>query len=1289
MKTLWLFLNLFTLCALHGASQFDIVGPAGSEEFGTQVEVLPNGNIVFTDPEYDLPSPATNDVGAAYLYRPDGTLISMLRGSAASDRVGDDGIVVLTSGHFLIRSPAWNGQRGAVTWGHAETGFIGGGNVIVSSTNSLVGGTASDRIGSIPGGVRPLQNGNYVVLSSSWRNPGTGAANVGAITWGNGMGGTVGVVTSANSMVGTTALDQVGLTSQSVVLPNGNFVVWAPFWDNGSTSNAGAVIWCSGYGPTAGVISNSNSLVGSSAGDGDGLIVHALQNGHFVSTARLWDDSISGKTDVGAVVWGNGNGSTSGDISPSNATYGTSDGDSLQYAGALGDGRYAISSSTWDEPGGVADAGIMKLLPDNAPSTGPLTTAGAMLGGSPGDLVAPQFHSLSNGNNVVALRSWSDPFTSASQVGLVFLLKSGAALPSRATAKLGLSGSTAMDNVGNVGPLPNGNFLVRSNTWTNPATSASSAGAMTWVNGRTGLVGKVSAANSVVGTSPNDQVGGFASKPFIVGQSHCVIGSNSWDDPGTGATNVGAITWMSGTRPTTGVVSAANSIIGSTAGDSLSGVYPLTNGHYVVASTFWDNPDTGVSDVGIVKWCNGFTGTRGVVSATDAFVGVTAGDAVGTVAALQDGNFLVGAPSFDHTAIGVLDAGALTWGSGTNGLIGTPSLSNSVIGSTASDQVGIALNSLDTQPDGSYTVGCDFWDNPVGPLSNAGCIIFGRPGTAVTGFVNESNAIMGTSSFTGGGAAANQARYDQSRRRIYHSRRQSNVVKVATMDGLTSLGRTGESAPGSADIAFHSPGTTAITGSDQSLTDWTLRGSGSSKGRNKALFGRSVWDGSTELVLQTGSVLSVLGSSLPANATTSSTAGQTINQPFRGLFQATVTGTGLTSANNRLLLLDNGVTVSLLRRTGQPLGIAPMTNAKPSAFLEVLQSHDQDLITLTYKLAADKTLPVDSGNDTGLLLMNHQGTITNVMAREGDVSFSGSGNFGQFIGRATASVGNFIHFLAYHDPTGNTPPGQSVFRLRSDGGSATRHTQTGGLAPGTGDASYRTYLGISQIASQAIVRITLGNCPANVNEGLFAIPSQLLLTRKGDLVDNTNLPDVKIAKIIRFWGSGADQLLLHVQLTGTNVNRSNNQAFLLRQGDGIYRVLLRTGQTAPSTGTAKLSSISTIEVNPVTGRYAVLGTLSGTTSATNQAIWTGHSQAGDNTTTLSALRFPTLALRKGSTYQTGTTPQGIIRGLALRPAPDTTGAGGRGLAQTINSTGELALIITADLGVQELVVLDK
>ena len=55
----------------------------------------------------------------------------------------------------------------------------------------------------------------------------------------------MGVVTVANSLVGSTANDQVGSLGVTA-LNNGNYVVRSPNWDNGTVVNAGAVTWGSG-----------------------------------------------------------------------------------------------------------------------------------------------------------------------------------------------------------------------------------------------------------------------------------------------------------------------------------------------------------------------------------------------------------------------------------------------------------------------------------------------------------------------------------------------------------------------------------------------------------------------------------------------------------------------------------------------------------------------------------------------------------------------------------------------------------------------------------------------------------------------------------------------------------------------------------------------------------------------------------------------------------------------------------------------------------------------------------
>ena len=117
--------NLFFAGNMSAATQKDIVGPVGSDNFGTSVTVLPNGNIVVTDPFYDAPGLIT-DVGAVHLYNSAGALLSTLTGSAPDDRIGFEGVTVLTNGNYVVRSAFWNNgaavDAGAVTWCSATVG---------------------------------------------------------------------------------------------------------------------------------------------------------------------------------------------------------------------------------------------------------------------------------------------------------------------------------------------------------------------------------------------------------------------------------------------------------------------------------------------------------------------------------------------------------------------------------------------------------------------------------------------------------------------------------------------------------------------------------------------------------------------------------------------------------------------------------------------------------------------------------------------------------------------------------------------------------------------------------------------------------------------------------------------------------------------------------------------------------------------------------------------------------------------------------------------------------------
>jgi hypothetical protein len=137
-------------------------------------------------------------------------------------------VVALSTGNVVITSPFDNAGgtgAGAVYLFNGTTGAL---------ISTLVGSHAGDHIGS--GGVTALSDGNYLVSSPDWTNG--PAADLGAVTWGSGTAGVSGAVSAKNSLVGSTANDQVG-GGGVTVLNNGNYVVTSPDWTNGAAASAG------------------------------------------------------------------------------------------------------------------------------------------------------------------------------------------------------------------------------------------------------------------------------------------------------------------------------------------------------------------------------------------------------------------------------------------------------------------------------------------------------------------------------------------------------------------------------------------------------------------------------------------------------------------------------------------------------------------------------------------------------------------------------------------------------------------------------------------------------------------------------------------------------------------------------------------------------------------------------------------------------------------------------------------------------------------------------------------
>ena len=652
-----------------------LIGSKTGDQVG-YMTALSNGNYVVKSPDWDNGT-ATNAGAVTWGSGITGVkgVVSAgnsLVGSRTNDQVGSYGVTALSNGNFVVKSPNWdNGaatNAGALTWGSGATGVKGA----VSAANSLVGSKTDDGVGS-NGSVTALSNGNFVVKSPFWDN---GAVlNAGAVTWGSGTTGVKGVVSAGNSLIGSQTNDGVG--SDVSALTNGNFVVSSPNWDNGAATNAGAVTWGSGTTGVKGIVSTANSLVGSKTDDlvggmyYDGVVwgngVTALSNGNFVVSSLNWANGAA--TQAGAVTWGNGTTGVKGVVSATNSLVGSKTDDWVggMYYGvlvgrngvtALSNGNFVVSSPNWDfiwapTPGFFkfeTDAGAVTWGNGTTGVKGVVSATNSLVGSKTNDYVGSGgVTALSNSNFVVPSPNWANG--AATEAGAVTWGSGTTGIKGVVSAANSLVGSKTGDQVGSgeVTVLTNGNFVVPSPNWANGA--ATDAGAVTWGNGTTGVKGVVSTANSLVGSQTSDYVG--SGHVTALSNGNYVVRSSSWAN-GT-ATDAGAVTWGNGTTGVKGVVSAANSLVGSKTDDLVGGgaqvgsgygVTALSNGNYVVSSQFWANG--AATDAGAVTWGSGITGIKGIVSTANSLVGSKTDDRVGFHAtALSNGNYLVKSPYFD------------------------------------------------------------------------------------------------------------------------------------------------------------------------------------------------------------------------------------------------------------------------------------------------------------------------------------------------------------------------------------------------------------------------------------------------------------------------------------------------------------------------------------------------------------------------------------------------------------------------------------------------------------------
>lgn len=715
------------------AQQIDIAAPPGSDRFGTGVHVLANGNIVVRDCGY-----FGETIGVVSLYRPDGSLVSTLTGATVGDCIGSHGIFEVGDGNFIVLSPGYRHQgiqaAGAVTWVDGESGLSGQ----VSADNSLVGSSVDDQVGHARG-IRVLGNGNYVVQIAQWDNG--DLVDAGAVVWADGNLGITGPVSAENALVGTRSHDAVGasegLSATIAELPGGDFVILSALVDAHDAANVGAVTFASGTSGVRGEVGIGNSLLGTRSGDrvGAGGIA-VFPDGRFVVVSPDVDSADA--PDVGALTWIAGPEQLKGTVNPENSLFGMHAGDRLGTGRVLvlANGNLAVGVPQF----GPEDVGAVWLLQAEALPTGVIDPAAALRGSQPGDRVGSEVKALPNGHFVTATRSWRNG--DAGNAGAVTWVDGWNGLAAEVGPGNSLVGSRFGDTLAErVEVLPSGHYVVVSPYWSSPTVSR--VGAVSVGDGLGGLVGPVSATNSLVGAQSSDLVGyGYVT---VLANGNFAVLSPRWRNGA--AFMAGAVTWMSPGQPVVGPVGPGNSLVGSSEQDGNGmRLFALSNGNLVAAAPAWDHGDT--MDIGAIVWMDGDSGRTGAISPDNALIGSSTGDfpidlfwGSRVVWPLANGNYVVNATGWDGWGGLVVEQGAVVWGDGRRGVTGVLSAEIALVGTVEGD----ALGQVHVHGD-HFVVAAPGFDGA--GILNGGAIALLRGGHATTGMLKPSFAVFGTTPAT-------------------------------------------------------------------------------------------------------------------------------------------------------------------------------------------------------------------------------------------------------------------------------------------------------------------------------------------------------------------------------------------------------------------------------------------------------------------------------------------------------------------------------------------------------------
>jgi hypothetical protein len=420
------------------------------------------------------------------------------------------------------------------------------------------------------------------------------------------------------------------------------------------------------------------------------------------------------------------------------------------------------------------------------------------------------------------------------------------------------------------------------------------------------------------------------------------------------------------------------------------------------------------------------------------------------------------------------------------------------------------------------------------------------------------------------------------------------------------------------------------------------------------------------------------------------------NRPNMAIYQATITGPGVTIYNKEVLMKEDGTATAVLLQAGStnnPQG------ASIQNFIHTVQSYTQDRVATAVRFRLDgAAFPTD---DTGIIDVRPATSTPAVPVaeglREGFPAGTTGLTYGQFTGRVGMVDSGFTNSRIIYSTAlqGAAETNQAVF-TKFYGSGETIVAQRGSGGTGTGGAQFSTFIGEAAVRSEDyLYRATVG-APATAanNEGLWRKfgGTETLLFRKGDPIVALN--GLKMKRIIHFWGGSENRgnVIALVQLSGAGVTAANDQALLLRHSTPPVgstehiMVLMREGDPARGCFPATIGSITRVEVHTYSSQYLVLATLAGAPKASNLCLFRGTASKSIASELEEPLLRPSPVLRKGELFSNQPSK---LKSISLPTSNITaSGAGSTGLGSAIRysflTPGTIVLTLEFENGLRQI-----